>query len=53
MMNMIEEVYYLRKAIKRFEKTGERFYKEKGIMVLVNEHSIKRYKELTRKQPLK
>lgn len=43
-MKMTAEVYYLRKAIKQFEKTGERFYREKGIMVLVNEHSINRYK---------
>lgn len=52
-MNMTAEVYYLKKAIKQFEKTGERFYRENGIVVLVNEHSINRYKELTRKQPLK
>lgn len=52
-MNMTSEIFYLKKAIEQFEKTGRRFYREKGIMVLVNEHSINRYKELTRREPLR
>lgn len=52
-MNITTEEKYLKRAIEQFEKTGRRFYRENGIMVLVNEHTITRYKEMTREESIK
>lgn len=52
-MSMISEKQYLQRAIEQFEKTGKRFYREQGVMVLVNEQTINRYKAMTRKPPIK
>ena len=52
-MSMKSEKQYLERAIEQFEKTGKRFYREQGVMVVVNEQTIKRYKAMTRKPPIK
>ncbi len=50
-MSMKSEQQYLQQAIEQYEKTGKRFYRDQGVMVLVNEHTIRRFREMTRQDP--